>query len=290
MGPRTYIDRRLKILYEKFSPSEWFWLVSYSGGKDSTLLLLSVLSFARDKNFSFGVVYNDSGGDLPELRELSFRVLRTIESLGYKVYYTKPDKSFFDLLLTRYSPPRWNFRWCCKRLKEEPFRRLVYSLSTQSPILNLVGNRRYEARWRNWFIKKINDRIFYAAPLLDLRADEVWDLLKDFSKRIPELVFVYEELRNIYNGSDRSGCWFCPLIINDRFLEKRPELLRLKYQVFSLWCTNKRDELFELAKKYPNLIHVSISKNEIKKNYYPCKQKCAECQILRLRQNIFKKL
>jgi 3'-phosphoadenosine 5'-phosphosulfate sulfotransferase (PAPS reductase)/FAD synthetase len=201
-----------------------------------------------------------------------------------------PKGLFFDLLLTKYSPPRWNFRWCCKRLKEEPFKRLALELSKKTPVLNLVGNRREEARWRDWYIKKGGDRLVYASPLLDLKAEDVWKLLEQLSARVPELGFVYRELKQIYGEAKRSGCWFCPLIVEDRLLKERPQLLKLKYQVLVAWCSGRREEIVKLSKEYPHLISVTIKEEEVKNEYYPCGRKCLKCQVPRVVAHLAKSL
>ena len=280
---RTRVIERLNRLYKEFEPSDWIWLVSYSGGKDSTLLLLHVLSFAEERGFKIHVVYNDSGGDLPELRNLAYTVISLVNRRGHTVHITRPERTFFDYLLTKYSPPRWNFRWCCKRLKEVPFRRLVYELSSSFKVLNLVGTRREEARWRNWYIKKVSERIVYVAPLHDFTSAEVWEELRLVASG--EFAFVYERLRSIYNGADRSGCWFCPLVVRDRLLESRPHLLKLKLEILASWCSERRERILELSKLYPELVEVKVQPSDINSDY-PCKRKCMNCQVNLVKQVI----
>jgi len=273
-------------LYEKFDPTEWIWLVSYSGGKDSSLLLLLALEFAEEKGFSLNIVYNDNGGDLPELRDLVFKVLNVVSKRGHQVYVTRPEMTFFDYLLTRYSPPRWNFRWCCKRLKEIPFRRLAERLSRERPVLNLLGLRREEARWRNWTLKVVNSRLVYAAPLNRLSSGEVWELLEGECERYKPLSFVCKELRRIYNGADRSGCWYCPLVIEDSLLKSRPELLKLKLEILEAWCTGRREKIVELSRLFPDLIRITVNIDKLLPPSYPCGRRCSTCQISRVRASL----
>ena len=286
-----YLDR----LFLLHPPSEWLWLVSYSGGKDSTTLLLVTLSYASDKGFRVGIVYNDCGGDLPKLRELVFEVLNAVKShpkISYavdRVFVTRPDKTFFDYLLTRYSPPRWNFRWCCKRLKERPFKKLVEGLARERKVLNLVGNRREEARWRNWVIRRVGSRVVYAAPLHSLKNEDVWHLLRTTATQLG-LEWVYERLLEIYRGGAvrRSGCWFCTLTSPLSALILEPELLKIKLEILDAWCKGNRERIMELAREHPALINVTVAKEEISYGH-PCGRKCSTCQVSRLR-NILKKL
>jgi len=268
----------LTKLYDEFNPKEWLWLISYSGGKDSTLLLITTLEFAESKGFNVHVVYNDCGGDLPELRELAYKVLEYVKLRGHVVHITKPHMTFFDYLLTKYSPPRWNFRWCCKRVKEYPFKELVRKLSSETPILNLLGLRREEARWRNWFLKRISDRLVYASPLNNLKTREIWELLKKLCERNNFWSSVYVKLRIVYGTAHRSGCWFCPLIIHDRLLSSKPELLQLKLEILDSWCNGNRKKIIDLARQYPHLIKVTIDSKNIRRGY-PCGRKCSKCQV-----------
>lgn len=287
MGPRTRLVDRLNELYRKFTPNEWLWLVSYSGGKDSTLLLLTTLSFAEEHGFKIHVVYNDSGGDLPELRELTYKVLGIVAKRGHKVHITKPEKTFFDYLLTKYSPPRWNFRWCCKRLKEEPFKKLAQELAKKNNVLNLIGTRSEESRWRNWYIKRASSNIIYVAPLYDYKLNDIWHELRQVT--VGDFAFIFPALKKTYNGANRSGCWFCPLVTHDNLLRSRPELLKLKYKILLYWCSGKREKILELAQQYPNLIRVTIKPEDISHDY-PCKRRCSTCQVNKVRQNILRQL
>lgn len=278
--PRINIWSDFRRLVEEYDPHNWLWLVSYSGGKDSTLLLFIALELSTKFGFKIGVVYNDSGGDVPELRQLAREVLRKVSELGHEVYVTKPEMTFFDYLLTKYSPPRWNFRWCCKRLKEIPFRELALKLSKQHKVLNLIGNRREEARWRNWKVKAVSERLVYVAPLLRLSAKDVWRALFELASWSTFYAVVVAKLMYIYSGAERSGCWFCPLVTKDKLLSSRPELLKLKYQILRAWCSGNRNKIVELSRMYPDLVQVTVAVDETPAKY-PCGRKCAKCQVSR---------
>jgi 3'-phosphoadenosine 5'-phosphosulfate sulfotransferase (PAPS reductase)/FAD synthetase len=279
--PYENVYKQLSRLYKDYPPNEWYWLVSYSGGKDSTTLLLLALKLAEERGFELGVVYNDNSGDLPELRDLVGRVLAYVRGLGCRTYITKPEASFFDYLLTRYSPPRWNFRWCCKRLKERPFKRFVESIRGRR-VLNLVGTRREEARWRGWSRRVVNEDLVYAAPLHDLKNDDVWALLRVVSLELG-VEWIYRELREVYGGARRTGCWFCPLVVFDGMLLARPELLRLKLEVFESWCSGERLRILELSRRYPELVRVSVSNPQY---HYPCGRRCRTCQVRLVRETL----
>jgi len=276
------IYRRLLDLHDLYPPHKWLWLISYSGGKDSTTLLLLTLKLAHEKGLRVGVVYNNSGGDIPEITDLVSRVLAYVRELGHETYITKPERSFFDYLLTRYSPPRWNFRWCCKRLKEVPFRRFIKALSGSRRVLNLVGNRREEARWRGWFLREVGENLIYVAPLYDIRNEEVWSVLGEVSKEL-NVEWVYRDLWEAYRGglARRTGCWFCPLVVLDRMLLARPMLMKLKLEMLESWCSGEREKILELSKKYPGLIKVSVDRVS---RDYPCGRRCEVCGVRLVRE------
>jgi 3'-phosphoadenosine 5'-phosphosulfate sulfotransferase (PAPS reductase)/FAD synthetase len=281
------IRERLTRLYERFPPHEWLWLVSYSGGKDSTALLLAALALAREQGFRLAVVYNDTGGDPPELRALALDVLRWAAGIGHEIFVTRPERTFFDYLLTRYSPPRWNFRWCCKRLKELPFRRLVEGLARRHKVLNLVGTRRDEARWRDWDVRAVNGRLVYAAPLRDATAGEVWRLVELLARELGA-EWIHRRLAGLYAGGrvGRTGCWYCPLVVRDSIYETlRPELLRLKLEVLEAWCSGRRERILELAREHPDLVRVTVGEGEISRGY-PCGRRCNACQVRKVRERL----
>jgi len=275
MSPRERVWRRLEELASKYDG--WLWLASFSGGKDSSTLLFLALEFAKKRALKVAVVYNDTGGDPPALRQYAYDVLEEVRRAGHYVYVTRPERTYFDYLLAEYSPPRWNFRWCCKRLKELPFRRLAEELAKKTHVLNLVGTRREEARWRNWYIKEVSERIVYTAPLYDLSSDEVWNLLYEVN---PE---AYIRLRQIYGEARRMGCWFCPLIKD----VTEPRLMKLKLEVYNAWCSGRRERILELARQYPDFIQVTVGSDAVKRDF-PCGRKCSTCQVSRVRAELAK--
>lgn len=235
------------------------------------------MRFAEARGFKVAVVYNDTGGDPPALRKYVYDVLEEVKRAGHAVYVTRPERTFFDYLLAEYSPPRWNFRWCCKRLKELPFKRLAEELARERPVLNLLGTRAEEARWRGWFLKRISGRLVYAAPLYDLTGEEAWELLRELR---PD---VYERLRQIYGGARRMGCWFCPLIKD----VTEPQLMKLKLEVYNAWCSGRRERILDLAKERPDLIQVTVDASAVRRDF-PCGRKCGVCQVAKVRAELAK--
>ena len=118
------------------------WIVAYSGGKDSTLLLQLVWEMLAElppdqRRRSAHVVANDTLVESPmvidHLRKSVAVIRETAKSAGLPidVHVTKPavDQTFWVNVIGRgYMPPTRNFRWCTDRMKILPTNRLITRL------------------------------------------------------------------------------------------------------------------------------------------------------------------
>ena len=211
------------------------WIVAYSGGKDSTLLLHLVWEIAADLSTDerprpIYIVSNDTLVESPlVIRHLhqSLAVIREAvrdSGLPITIKVTEPciDQTFWVNVIGRgYIPPTRNFRWCTDRMKIAPTNDLIHKLvrAHQRAVL-LVGTRKSESQNRGRAMAERgvtattmnphstipNCRMF--APLADLSDDDVWKILM---QRKPPWGGSHRELITLYRNA---GGGECPLVLS----------------------------------------------------------------------------
>ena len=136
------------------------WVVAYSGGKDSTLLLqltwevLASLPI-RDRRRKIYVVGNDTLVESPLVIRHLRTTMKTIstaaatDGLPIEGQITRPhiDQTFWVNVIGRgYIPPTRNFRWCTDRMKILPTSQLLERLArAHKRVVLLVGTRKSES-------------------------------------------------------------------------------------------------------------------------------------------------
>lgn len=210
------------------------WVVAYSGGKDSTLLLQltweTLMSLPeKDRRRKIYIVGNDTLVESP----LVIQHLRsTMAILGkaaaenklpIEVKITKPniDQTFWVNVIGRgYIPPTRNFRWCTDRMKILPTSQFLETLiRVNNRAVLLVGTRKSESANRRRNMRRhgvsatnMNPhpslkgcRMF--APLADLNDDDVWLILM---QRRPPWGGSHRDLITLYRNA---GGGECPLVL-----------------------------------------------------------------------------
>ncbi len=211
------------------------WVVAYSGGKDSTLLLqlmwetVAAMPVGRRLRKVY-IVGNDTLVESPlvidHMRTSLSRVGAAADRLRLPIeaVITRPslDQTFWVNVIGRgYVPPTRNFRWCTDRMKILPTNRLLNRLVEEcGKVILLVGTRKSESHNRRRTMERhgasasamnrhstIKDCLMFT-PLANLTDEEVWHVL--MQRKAPwgtshrKLVTLY---RNAKGGE-------CPLILS----------------------------------------------------------------------------
>lgn len=185
------------------------WIIGFSGGKDSTVLLMLVWIALRRVKESFSnsyqlrrpvhVVCNDTMVENPIIETYVDEVLSKIETsareqnLPIFVKKTTPklDESFWVNVIGRgYPVPNNTFRWCTDKLKIKPTASfLSEQIDVKGEAIVLIGTRYEESATREKSMRKhevkgnrlskhtVSANTYIYAPIKDLILDEIWYLI-----------------------------------------------------------------------------------------------------------------
>lgn len=212
------------------------WIIGFSGGKDSTMLLQLVWNALRKLDPAVAhlerdvwVVCNDTLVENPRIARFVEGTLKKIElaaveqGIPFKVQRTSPplEDTFWVKLIGRgYPAPSNTFRWCTERLKINPTTRFIKSqISERGEVIILLGTRSAESQRRANSIKKhavrgqrlrkhVLPNAFVYAPIKDVETNEVWQYL---SQVPPPWGGTNHELRTLYLNASSGDC---PLVID----------------------------------------------------------------------------
>ena len=207
------------------------WIVAYSGGKDSSLLLHAVFDAAlksSSQQRQVHIVANDTLVESPpiiaHLRESIALIRKAIRkfSLPMTAVITRPnvDDTFWVNVIGRgYIPPTRNFRWCTDRMKIEPTNNYISKIAATGKAILLIGTRKSESQSRRIRMegRKVTAttmsqhssipgcKIF--SPLADLTDNDVWSILL---QNKPLWGGTYRKLVTLYRNA---GGGECPLVL-----------------------------------------------------------------------------
>lgn len=257
--PKTHVDKvneaTIQLIAQEYTKGQSPWFVGYSGGKDSSVLLvllyMSLLQVKQTARLSrdIFIIYCDTGVEIPtvssHVRGTMKRLVAEAENsrLPIRVRVARPpvEDSFFVKVIGRgYPPPTNKFRWCTDRLRINPIQRLIASESESSTVL--LGVRRGESPERDRVLDRHQtDRDYFQrqtgrrnteifCPILNYSHSLVWSTL--LLGRQTSFIDT-ARLRNLYRESSgecpivrdpnsspcskgRFGCWTCTVIRRDK--------------------------------------------------------------------------
>lgn len=181
------------------------WIIGFSGGKDSTVLLTLVwlaLQKIRENDKSqkldrkIYVVCNDTMVENPIIEEYTGTVLKTIQKsakeqkLPITVKTTTPhiEDTFWACVIGKgYPVPNNAFRFCTEKMKIKPTSTFItQQVAADGEAIVLIGTRLSESQQRAKSIKKhdikghrlskhpLNANTFTYAPIKELVLEEIW--------------------------------------------------------------------------------------------------------------------
>lgn len=211
------------------------WIIGFSGGKDSTLLLQLVWNALKRipselRNREVHIVCNNTLVENPRILTFIDRTLERLkraaaeQSMPFYVVQTTPEleDSFWTNLIGRgYPAPISNFRWCTDRLKIKPTTKYIQSIiEKKGEAIILLGTRSDESSSRSKSMKKhekygqarlrkhVLPNAFVFAPIKDVTTNEVWQYLMQMS---PPWGGSHKELVTLYRNANSDDC---PLVID----------------------------------------------------------------------------
>jgi len=225
------------ICDEYLSPIQNYpWIVGFSGGKDSTLVVHAVfdalLSIAPSRRTRpVHIVSNDTLVESPLVAAHLHSSQLVIEQaarnlrLPISVITTHPDteKTFWVNLIGRgYPTPNQTFRWCTDRLKIQPTSRYILNfVSACGSAIVVLGVRLDESNSRRVNIEKrenlANTNLsphselpgaFIYRPIVDLTTDEVWEIL---ASNLPPWGGSHTGLVRLYRDAEGGEC---PIVLS----------------------------------------------------------------------------
>ena len=197
---RKIARAREEILDEYRQKHRYPWVVAYSGGKDSTMVLQLVFEMLlalkpEERRREIHVVGNDTLVESPpvieHLRASVEKIRKAAQrfNLPLSAAVTKPDidQTFWVNVIGRgYAPPSRIFRWCTDRMKIQPTNGYILRrVHERGSVILLIGARRAESANRRRTMDKYHRRGRLSkhpslakcrmfSPISELETDEVW--------------------------------------------------------------------------------------------------------------------
>ena len=223
------------LLKENYLADNRPWVVAYSGGKDSTLLL----QLTYEMLFELGIsaqkpVYVLSNDTLVETPRVESHLRSTLAAIEETVVREKlpiicklvtpgADETYWAKLIGKgYPPPTRTFRWCTKSMKIKPARRFVESITAKyGSVVLLLGTRLSESSARRHRMegRAVNARglnphheipnSYVLTPIAEWEIEDVWEYL--LYGPIQSICGDNENLAGLYRDATGGEC---PLILD----------------------------------------------------------------------------
>jgi DNA sulfur modification protein DndC len=226
----SHVEITKKLMLENYLADKRPWIVAYSGGKDSTLVLQLVFelfySLKEEQRKPVFVIASDTRVEAPnvetylEQRITEIKHYAKANNLPLFAELAQPsvEQSFwFNLIGKGYPPPtRW-FRWCTSKMKIKPVQTAIENVIAEfGSVILLLGTRMSESSQRSQSMskrelssRKLNPHSEIAnalvlSPIADWTSDEVWEYL--FINNPPPWGGSHDFMLNLYRQANGGEC------------------------------------------------------------------------------------
>lgn len=218
------VDVILKEMRLEYVSNDRPWIVGFSGGKDSTMIVQLVFEMIakldpEHRNKKIYILSTNTMVESPPVIKRLKDNCRVIEKRAIDKNYPievkllRPDTSdtfWVNVIGRGYPTPNKWFRWCTSRLKIDPMNKYILdNIRLNGEVCVLLGTRKSESKARaesmskheiNGFHLRKHGSIkgaFIYAPIEDLTEDRVWDYLLQKNSEWHES---NSELYQLYKG------------------------------------------------------------------------------------------
>lgn len=232
---KTKINNIIKEMEIVYKNDNRPWIIGYSGGKDSTVVVQLVFMMLQnlkpeERHKDVFIVSSDTLIENPivlaYLKDTSKLISEGASKQGLPVYthMVHPDynNTYWANIIGKGlpTPTSIRFRWCTERLKIKPSNKFIEEkVKENGEVVVLLGVRKSESIARGIRIKNreidgyiltphgsLNNTYVYN-PIVDLTTDDVWEILLS-NNGINPWGGDNNELFALYMGSDGGECQF----------------------------------------------------------------------------------
>lgn len=200
----SVIEETIENIQKVYLTDTLPWVVGYSGGKDSTVLI-QVIFQALDRlpvekrHKKVYIISSDTLVETPLIISSINKTLKRIQEKAFEndipieTHKVRPEieKSFWSSIIGKgYPSPRQKFRWCTDRMKIDPANRFILDKVNQfGEVIMVLGVRDSESRTRAQVMESHTiegktlmrhstlTNAYVYAPIRHFSVDDIWEYL-----------------------------------------------------------------------------------------------------------------